>query len=171
MIYLNIKTKQRTLEFISNDITISIDDTRVANFFKPLPISNEGIHKREWNDTEGYFFTFTSNPTQVELDDIMLNEAKTKRIVEIDAQTSLDIESLVGDNNKQKDLLAESIYLSRLEVKGEATAEQIERLDELESLNMQVLNLKYDGNNREAIVSNVEITTTLENALTEIEAV
>jgi len=101
----------------------------------------------------------------------LLQKTKNNKIKAIDTQTAIDIESLVGDNNKQKDLLAESIYLSRLEKKDIATPEQIERLDLLESLNMQVLNLKYDGNNREAIVSNVEITTTLENALAEIEAV
>jgi len=106
-----------------------------------------------------------------ETDIEVLNEAKVDKIKAIDTQTSTNIESLVGDNNKQKDLLAESIYLSRLEKKDISTPEQIERLDLLESLNMQVLNLKYDGNNREAIVSNIEITTTLENALAEIGAV
>jgi len=108
---------------------------------------------------------------KIEEEEEILQKVKNNKIKAIDSQTSLDIESLVGDNNKQKDLLAESIYLSRLEKKDIATPEQIERLDLLESLNMQVLNLKYDGNNREAIVSNVEITTTLENALAEIEAI
>jgi len=123
---------------------------------------NEAIN--EWAEAGGIIESH-------KIDTEILNEIKINKIKAIDTLTAINIESLVGDNNKQKDLLAESIYLSRLEVKGEATAEQIERLDKLEALNMQVLNLKYDGNNKEAIVSNVEITTTLENALAEIDSI
>lgn len=171
-LYLNIRKKQRTYDFISGSITIPADDPRVANFFKPLPKSPDGTYKREpWDDIDGYQFSFTPNPTQAELDLITLDNAKTKRIAEIDAQTGLAIEALVGDNNKQKDLLAESIYLSRLEVKGTITLDQSARLDELEALNIQVGNLKYNGNNREKIVALVELVTTLEEAILEIEGI
>ena len=108
---------------------------------------------------------------QQELDVTTLQQAKDKKISEIDAQTGKDIEALVGDNNKQKDLLAEANRLTRKENKGIATVEDIATLDALEALNEQVGNLKYSGNNREAIVSLIEITSTLENALIEIEGI
>lgn len=101
----------------------------------------------------------------------ILEQAKAKRIADIDKATGDAIEALVGDNNKQKDLLAEANRLTRKELRGIATQEDSETLDALEALNDQVKDLKFNGNNREDIVSRVEITTTLEDALAEIESI
>jgi len=155
--------KAKYLNEDKEDVIIFFD-----NNTNTVILSNEKyLHDEMYNNWVKEGGVVETYQTDIEL----LQKTKNNKIKAIDTQTAIDIESLVGDNNKQKDLLAESIYLSRLEKKDIATPEQIERLDLLESLNMQVLNLKYDGNNREAIVSNVEITTTLENALAEIEAV
>ena len=47
MIYLNIQTEQRTKDFISDTITIPVDDIRVAPFFKPIPPKTNGKGSRE----------------------------------------------------------------------------------------------------------------------------
>ena len=104
-------------------------------------------------------------------DDIQLQEAKDAKILAIDTQTSVDIELLVGDNNKQKAKIAEHAMLVRKEAKGTATLEEIARIDELEGLNIQIEQMKIDGNAREALVAAVTITTDLTTALAEVEAI
>jgi len=53
MLYLNIQTEQRTKEFISDDITIPIDDIRVSPFFQPVPPKKDGIGYKRDKDVNG----------------------------------------------------------------------------------------------------------------------
>ena len=80
-----------------------------------------------------------------------LGKAKSDKIASIDAQTSIDIELLAGDNNKQKALLAEAVMLERAERLGDTTVST--RLDELFAMNMAIEQLKIDGNTKEALVA------------------
>jgi len=54
MIYLNIQTEQRTKEFISEDVTIPVDDPRVAPFFQPVPKKKQGIGYKRGKDENGF---------------------------------------------------------------------------------------------------------------------
>ena len=103
----------------------------------------------------------------------LFSEAQDKRVAEIDAKTAMDIEAMVGDNNKQKDLLAYANTLTRKEAKGTATDEEIATLDALEAKNVQVQELKVSGNNREAQVKALVLKdfATLEDAVQAMEAI
>jgi len=53
MIYLNIQTEQRTKDFISDTITIPVDDIRVAPFFQAVPAKANGIGYKRNKDIDG----------------------------------------------------------------------------------------------------------------------
>jgi len=78
-LYLNIQTELRTLEYISDDITIPVDDTRVINFFNPLP---DGYTREFVNGA--YEFVEIPLPTDAEL----LARAKDTKLPEL--QTAYD---------------------------------------------------------------------------------
>ena len=99
----------------------------------------------------------------------LLSQAKSAKITSIDSQTALDIEALVGDSYKQLEKTIEHQILVRMKVDGEIVDDA--RIAELELLSNQVLSLKYNGNTREDTVALVELVTTLESALAEIEAI
>ena len=117
--------------------------------------------------TDVYYYTETKEPVEFKLGDTpdasmslemyteaeLLQQAKDVKIASVDAQTVIDIELLVGNNNKQKDLLAEASILLEKKFDGTITAEEIIRKDELNSLWFQVSALKVSGNDREAQVA------------------
>ena len=146
-----------------------IQEVGQVPYLKRYKLGEDGNRYSLYTDTkdsEGFLL-----PDTVAINNNLLQTAKDKKISQIDRATAEAIEALVGDNNKQKDLLAHANTLTRKEANGTATVDDIETLDALEQMNEVIKDLKFTGNNREAIVALVEITTTLEDALAEIEAI
>lgn len=117
-------------------------------------------------------------------DNELLQQSKDKKIAFIDSTTSSDIKALVGDNNKQKDLLATYNYLQDLKIDGlliDGSDEAILR-DDLKNRWANVKILKTSGNDREALVSEITLDAldadgvtllypTLADAISAVEAI
>ena len=100
------------------------------------------------------------------------DEIKTQKITLIDTQTASAIEALIGDNNKQKDLLATYNYLLEKKFEGDITADEIEMMNTIKTKWLQVSELKTNGNAKETEASNLllEDYETLEKAILAVEA-
>jgi len=154
-------------------------DLAIRNLY-PLAVSIN--NEADAYDKDGSPIEIDESLITVEIERLEFERIKTAKINSIDSITSNDIEAIVGDNNKQKAKLAEAATLARLEAKGKATAEQVARLDELDSLNVQVMAFKTAGNAREALVSKISLDAldvdgvtllypTLDVAIAEVEAI
>ena len=99
-------------------------------------------------------------------------EEKDKKIALVDAQTASDIEALIGDNNKQKDLLATYNYLLEKKFDGDITVDEITQMTDIKTRWLEVSELKTNGNAKETEISNLllEDYETLEDAILAVEA-
>ena len=105
-------------------------------------------------------------------DEELLQQAKDKKIALIDTQTANDIEVLIGDNNKQKDLLATYNYLLEKKFDGDITVDETTQMTDIKTKWFQVAQLKNSGNAKETEVSALLLVDyeTLEEAILSVEA-
>lgn len=103
----------------------------------------------------------------------VFGEAKTEKIKLIDSTTASDIELIVGDNNKQKDLLATYNYLLEQKLDSAITPEVTALMNSIKEKWFAVKLLKEEGNAREAQVQAMELKSfaTLDEAIKAVEAV
>ena len=147
--YLDEEYIEVTLEN-GNSMSCLIDNEEVREF-----IANGGIIEPKFTDEE------------------LLQTAKDTKIASIDSKTATDIELLVGDNNKQKDLLATYNYLLEQKLDGAITSDEQVSMATIKGLWFQVSDLKESGNTRELQVENVDLAdyASLELALLAVEAI
>ena len=107
------------------------------------------------------------------IDAEILDNAKTKKIAEIDASTKVAIITKAGDETKQRNQLMLGELLLRKESKGTATLNESAMLDAMETMALEVATLRDTGNAREASVGSiiVDTNTTLAQALVAIEGI
>ncbi len=91
-----------------------------------------------------------------------LQEAKDKKCDEIDSNTSKSIIALVGNDVQQRNKTAKSVQLSRKEIAGTITDEELVMLEALDEGFRQVEVLIADGN---ALEASVQAMTTIEEVL------
>ena len=105
-------------------------------------------------------------------DEELFKEAKDKKIALIDTQTANNIQALIGDNNKQKDLLATYNYLLEKKFDGTMSSYEAEKMNDIKTKWLQVPKLKNEGNTKEAEVLNLllEDYESLEDAILAVEA-
>jgi len=162
-------TKKPGQVFEPSPTTILSTDPRVKCYWE-THLLTEHQEIRIGEDNLPYIYDIPQ-PTQAELDAKALEQAKAEKIKAIDTQTASKIVALAGDVYKQLEKSAEHSILLRSKIDGTATQEDLDRIVELETIAGQVMDFKYEGNNKEKMVALVEIETTLEDALAQVEAI